>query len=73
VVSPEFVAEAEDTVRAQFRGVEVVLRVFEGCEVFDREVAWEAFDWEAGKIVEHSIESLGGVLRVFIYGGGDAD
>ncbi len=66
VVGTELVAEAENAVGVGFRGVEVVLGAFEGCEVFDREVVWEAFDWEAGKIVGHSIESCGGALRVFI-------
>jgi len=73
VVGTEFVAEAEDAMGAGFGGVEVILRAFEGCEVFDREVFWEAFDWEAGKIVGHSIESWGIVLRVFIRGRGRAD
>ncbi len=58
--------EVEDAVGAGFGGVKVVFRSFEGCKVFDREVTWEAFDGEAGKIVGHSIESWGGVLRVFI-------
>ena len=73
MVGAELVAEAENAVGAGFRGVEVVLRAFEGCEVFDREVAWEAFDWEVGKIVGHSIESWGDVLRGFIRGGDEAD
>ena len=58
---------------ARFGGVEVVFGAFEGCEVFDREVLWKAFDWEAGKIVGHLIESWGIVLRVFIRGRGSAD
>ena len=66
MVRAELVVEAEDAVGAGFRGVEVILRAFEGCEVFDREVVWEAFDWEVGKIVGHSIESWGRILRVFI-------
>ncbi len=56
MVRAELVAEAEDTVRAGFGGVEVVFGTFEGSEVFDGEVFWEAFDREAGKIVGHSIE-----------------
>jgi len=56
VVGPELVAEAEDAVGARFGGVEVVFGAFEGCEVFDRKVFWEAFDWETGKIVGHSME-----------------
>ncbi len=51
----ELVSEAEDTVRAGFRGVEIVLRTFEGSELFDRKVLRELFDREAGKIVRHSI------------------
>ena len=56
MVGPKLIVEAEDAVGAGFRGVKVVLRAFEGCEVFDREVLWEAFDWETGKIVGHSME-----------------
>jgi len=66
VVGSEFITEAEDAVRARFRGVEVVVGAFEGSEIFDGEVFWKAFDRKAGKIVGHSIESWGGVLRVFI-------
>ncbi len=73
MISAELVAEAEDTVGARFGGVEVVIGVFEGREIFDREVFWKVFDWEVGKIVGHSIESWGMVLRVFIHGRGDAD
>ncbi len=73
MVGPEFIAEAEDAVRARFGGVEVVFGAFEGSEVFSREVFWEAFDREAGKIVGHSIESWGRVLRVFICSCDDAD
>ncbi len=73
MVGAELVAEVEDAVEVRFGGVEVVFGAFEGCEVFDREVFWKAFDWEAGKIVGHSIESWGVVLRVFIHGRGGAD
>ena len=73
MVGAELVAEAEDAVGAGFGGVEVVLGAFEGCKVFDREVFWKAFDWEAGKIVGHSIESWGVVLKVFIRDRGSAD
>ncbi len=73
MIGAELVAVAEDAVGAGFRGVKVVLRAFEGCEVFSREVFWEAFDREAGKIVGHSIESWGRVLRVFICSCDDAD
>ncbi len=55
MVGPELVAEAEDAVRARFRGVEVVFGTLEGSEVFNREVFWKAFDGEVGKIVGHSI------------------
>ena len=68
MVGPKFVVEVEDAVGARFGGVEVVLRAFEGSEIFNREVFWKAFDREAGKIVGHSIESWGRVLRVFIRG-----
>ncbi len=73
MVGPEFVAEAEDAVRARFGGVEIVFGTFEGSEIFSGEVFWEAFDGEARKIVGHSIENWGSVLRVFIHGGDSAD
>ena len=73
MVGPKLIAEAEDAVGVWFGGVEVIFGVFEGSEVFNREVFWEAFDGKAGKIVGHSIESWGIVLRVFIHGGGSAD
>ena len=66
MVGSKFVTEAEDAVGARFGGVEIVLGAFEGSEVFGREVFWEAFDREAGKIVGHSMESWGRVLRAFI-------
>jgi len=55
VLRAELVPEVEDTVRAGFRGVEIVLRTFEGSELFDRKVLRELFDREAGKIVRHSM------------------
>ena len=57
MVGAEFVAEAEDTVRTGFGGVEVVFGTFEGSEIFGGEVFWKAFDRKAGEIVGHSIES----------------
>jgi len=66
VVGPEFVLEAEDTVRPGFGGVEVVLGAFEGGEIFDGEVFRKAFDRKAGKIIGHLIESWGFVWEVFI-------
>ncbi len=48
MVGPELVAEAEDAVGVGFGGVEIVFRAFEGSEVFDGEVFWEAFDRKAG-------------------------
>ncbi len=51
----ELVSEMEDTVRAGFRGIKVVLGTFEGSELFDRKVLRELFDREAGKIVRHSM------------------
>ncbi len=59
MVGSELVLEVEDAVRAGFRGVEVVVRTFEGSEVFNREVFGKLFDREVGKIVGHSIESWG--------------
>ncbi len=56
MVGAKFVAEAEDAVRAGFRGVEVVLGTFERGKFFKREVFWKALNREAGKIVGHSIE-----------------
>ncbi len=73
MVGAELVTEAEDAVGAGFRGVEVVFGAFEGGEVFSGEVFWKAFDREAGKIVGHSIEVWGEVLRVFICVWGGAD
>jgi len=73
VIGAELVTEAEDAMRAGFRGVEVVLRAFEGSEALDGEVFWKAFDRKAGKIVGHSIERWGGTLRVFICDWDDAD
>jgi len=57
VVGAKLVVEAEDAVRARFGRVEVVFGAFEGSEVFNGEVFWEAFNRKAGKIVGHSIES----------------
>src|SRR6266403_718614 len=54
LVGAELIAEAEDAVGAGFRGVEVILGVFEGSESLDGEIFWKAFDREAGKIVGHS-------------------
>ncbi len=73
MVGPKFVTEAEDAVRAGFRGIEVVFGAFEGSEIFEREVFWKAFDRKAGKIVGHSIESWGRILRVFICNCNGAD
>ena len=73
MVGSKFVAETEDTVRAGFGGVEVVFGAFEGSKFFEGEVFWEALDREAGKIVGHSIENCGEVLRVFICDWGCAD
>ncbi len=67
MVGSKFITEAEDTMGAGFRGVEVVVGAFEGSEVFDWEVFWKLFDREAGKIVGHSIERWGEALRVFIH------
>ncbi len=66
MVGSEFVLEVENAVGVGFRGVEVIVGMFEGGEVFNREVFWELFDREAGKIVGHSIESWGFTCTVFI-------
>ena len=73
MVASEFVPESEDAVGAGFGGVKIVVRAFEGSEVFNREVLRELFDREAGKIIGHSIEDRGFVPRVFIQDGSDAD
>ncbi len=73
MVGPEFVSEVEDAVGAGFGGVEVVLGMFEGSEVFNREVFGKAFDRKVGKIVGHSIESWGFACGVLICVWDDAD
>ncbi len=73
MVGPEFVSEAEDAVRAGFKGVEVILGTFEGSEFFDREVLGKVFDRKVGKIIGHLIESWGFACRVFIHVWDDAD
>ena len=73
MVGPELIVEAEDAMGAWFGGVKVVFGAFEGSEVFNREVFWEVFNGKVGKIVGHSIENWGSVLRVFIHGGDSAD
>ena len=55
VLRVELVSEVEDAIRAGFRGVKIVLRAFEGSELFDRKVFRELFDGEAGKFVRHSM------------------
>ncbi len=47
--------EAEDAKGVGFSGVKVILRAFEGGELFNRKVFREAFDSEVGKIVGHSM------------------
>ena len=73
MVGPKLVAEAEDAMGVGFRGVEVVLRAFEGSKALDGEIFWKAFDRKAGEIVGHSIEGWGEALRVFICEWDDAD
>ena len=46
MVGSELVLEAEDAMRAGFGGIKVVFGVFEGSEVFDREVFWKAFCYD---------------------------
>jgi len=55
VCGAKFVTETEDTVRAGFSGVKVVLGTFKRGELFDRKVLRELFDGETGKIVRHSM------------------
>ena len=66
VCRTELVLEPENAVRTRFGGVKVVLGTFERGELFDREVFWELFDREAGKIVRHSILSLSAGCPPFI-------
>ncbi len=73
MVGSEFVSEAEDAMGAGFRGIEVVVRTLKGGEVFDGKVFGELFDREAGKIVGHSMEDRGFILRVLIQDGSGAD
>ncbi len=73
MVASEFVPESEDAVGAGFGGVKIVVRAFEGSEVFNREVSRVLFDREAGKIVGHSMEDWGFVRRAFIHDENDAD
>jgi len=65
--------EVEDAVGAGLGGVKVVLGTFEGSKVLSREIFWKACDRKAGRIVGHSIEVWGEVLRVFICVWGSAD
>jgi len=55
VLRAELVSKMEDTVRAGFGGVKIVLRTFEGRELFERKVFRETFNREAGKIIGHSM------------------
>ncbi len=55
VLGAELIPEMEDAVRTRFRGVKVVLGMFEGSELFNRKVFRELFDREAGEIVRHSM------------------
>ncbi len=73
VFQAKLVPESEDAVRTRFRGIEVVLRAFEWGKLFSREVFWESFNREAGKIVGHSTRIWGLVHRAFICLGGVAD
>ncbi len=51
----KLISEVEDAIRTGFRGVKIVLGMFEGSELFNRKVLRELFDREAGKIVRHSM------------------
>ncbi len=59
MVGSELVLEVEDAMGAGFRGVKVIVGMFEGSEVFNGEVFGKLFNRKAGKIVGHSIESWG--------------
>jgi len=69
----EFVAEAEDTVGTRFRGIKVILGVFEWGEFFKGEVFREVFNGEVRNTVEHSVGIWSLVRRVLIHVGGIAD
>ncbi len=56
MVGSKFVSETEDAVGARFKGVEVVVRTFEGSKVFVGEVFRELFNRKMGEIIGHSIE-----------------
>ncbi len=56
-----------------FRGVKVIVRMFERGKFFGREVFWEVLDREARKIVGHSIQLWGASWRVLIPVGVVAD
>ncbi len=49
----ELILEAEDAVGLGLGGVEVEVGPFERGELFKREIFWEVFDREVGKIVGH--------------------
>jgi len=66
MLQAKLVLESKDAVRMRFRGVEVVFRMFEWGELFSREVFWESFDREVGKIVGHSIQLWGASQSVLI-------
>jgi len=49
----ELILEVEDAVGLGLGGVEVEVGPFERGELFKREIFWEVFDREVGKIVGH--------------------
>ncbi len=73
MLQAKLVLESKDAVRMRFRGVEVVFRMFEWGELFSREVFWESFDREVGKIVGHSMGFWRLAQRVLIRVGMGAD
>ena len=62
----DLVTEMEVTERLWLGGVEVEFGSFEWGKFFDREVFWQTFDGEAGKITGHLMRSLGIPWGVFI-------
>ncbi len=73
MLQAELIPKVEDTVGVGFGGIEVVLGAFKWSEVFNREVFWEAFDREVGKIIGHSMGVWSSTWRVLIHVGNDAD
>ena len=65
VFGAELILETEDAKGVGFRGIKVILRAFEGSELFNRKVFREVFDSEVGKIVGHSMW-FGALIMCFL-------